>query len=139
MAEVARQLIYSQISCYSVFLQRWFYIAWNFTHSYAMHWFHKWNISLHVFIIKRMTVLVQICQDFGNVLLNCLIGCCFAKDHIFQMAFSTAFHLLIASVCILIIFKVINISTVVHVNVLQGREDDSKSHWKHCCLNFFLM
>lgn len=80
---------------------------------------------------------VQIYQDFGNVLFNCLIGCCFAKDHIFQMAFSTAFHLLIASVCILIIFKAINISTVVHMNVLQGGEDGSKCHQNTAALIFF--
>lgn len=110
--EVARQLVYSQISCYFEFLQRPFYKAWKFTLSYATHWFHKMSYFFIVFIIRITTALVQIWQDFGNTLFNHLIGCCFAKDHIFQMAFSMAFHLLIASVCILTVLKVINISTV---------------------------
>lgn len=53
------------------------------------------NEQFLVFVIKRMAFLVQICQDFGNVPFDYLIGYCFAKDHIFQVAFSIAFHLLL--------------------------------------------
>lgn len=102
MIEVARQLIYSQISCYSVFLQRWFYIAWN-SHTHMQHTdFTKINYFSLCLPHQKNDGLN--CKFARILVMFFLIA--FAKDRIFQMAFSMAFHLLIASVYIFIICKV---------------------------------
>lgn len=63
-------------------------------YTFIFNTFISQNELFPFFVIKRMVFLVQICYDFCSVPFNCLRGYCFAKDHIFEVEFSIAFHLL---------------------------------------------